>query len=176
MYALPSAVKACAALAALVAAASVTSEARLAPTPTAASQGAEKYRFPVPAAQTTSPLLLPPTPPYASPADPADPATAAATLADSSAAAALLEISPADLRARGLEPETCPHNITYENRDRRELAGEGWRAARATWYGGPGGPGPDGMSIYRGSCGFGHMSNHFVSAWQGGAHTGPPNK
>jgi len=29
------------------------------------------------------------------------------------------------------------------------------------------GPGPDGMSIYTGSCGFGqNLGNHFVSAWQ----------
>ena len=68
---------------------------------------------------------------------------------------------------------------------------EGWIYARATWYGGPEGPGPDGMSIYTGSCGYGtslvslnpiskrprqthfadllrtHSSqnNHFISAW-----------
>jgi hypothetical protein len=40
-------------------------------------------------------------------------------------------------------------------------------AARATWYGGPGGAGPDGMSIYTGSCGYGRVGNHYVSAWQG---------
>ena len=32
-------------------------------------------------------------------------------------------------------------------------------------YGGPGGAGPDGMSIYTGSCGFGQVANHFVTAW-----------
>ena len=40
-------------------------------------------------------------------------------------------------------------------------------AARATWYGGPQGPGPDGMSIYTGSCNYGEIENHFISAWQG---------
>jgi len=161
MYAFPSVVKACAALAALL------FRVPLLPTTTTtnASLGGGAGEDPNPAAQTTSPFLLPT-------ADPADPAAAAA-LADFSGAAALLDLSPAAFQARGLEPEAVPHNITYEHRDRRELAGEGWMAARATWYGGPGGAGPDGMSIYTGSCGFGKINNHFISAWQGHSLGGP---
>ena len=47
--------------------------------------------------------------------------------------------------------------VAHERRNRRELSEkmEGWIDARATWYGGPDGPGPDGMSIYTGSCGYG---------------------
>jgi hypothetical protein len=168
MYAFPSAaITACTALAALVAAATIASAARVSPT-TAAAAGSPVLGGGVgedlgPAAQATSPFLLPT-------ADPADPAgAAAAALAEFSGGAALLDLSPAAFKARGLEPEAVPHNITYEHRDRRELAGEGWREARATWYGGPGGAGPDGMSIYTGSCGFGKISNHFISAWQGAA-------
>ena len=87
---------------------------------------------------------------------------------DLSASAAALGVSESALAARGLAPENCPHNITRERRDRRELNElEGWMDARATWYGGPGGPGPDGMSIYTGSCGYGVISNHFISAWRG---------
>ena len=107
-----------------------------------------------------------------------------------------------DQRARRAETEvsalkTALNNlsapVTTERRDRRELSEkmEGWIDARATWYGGPEGPGPDGMSIYTGSCGYGtslvslnpisekprqtsfadllltHSSqnNHFISAW-----------
>ena len=40
-----------------------------------------------------------------------------------------------------------------------------WKNGRATWYGGPQGAGPDGMSIYTGSCGYGKdLGNHFVTA------------
>ena len=71
-----------------------------------------------------------------------------------------------DQRARRAETEvsalkTALNNlsapVTTERRDRRELSEkmEGWIDARATWYGGPEGPGPDGMSIYTGSCGYG---------------------
>jgi hypothetical protein len=168
MYTFPSAViTACAALAvaALVAAPTTASAAKVPPHTTPGSPalgGAVGKEDLDPATQTTSPFLLPA-------ADPAGPAAAAAAaaLADLSGAAALLNLSPAAFKARGLEPEAVPHNITYEHRARRELAGEGWMTARATWYGGPGGAGPDGMSIYTGSCGFGKFGNHFVSAWQG---------
>jgi len=54
-----------------------------------------------------------------------------------------------------------------------------WHSARATWYGGPGGPGPDGMSIYTGSCGYGKdIGSHYVSAFwtQGGYDWGLTNK
>lgn len=58
--------------------------------------------------------------------------------------------------------------VAINRLSRRELAngGVGWREARATWYGGPQGPGPDGMSIHTGSCKYGKISNHFISAWQ----------
>eukprot|EP00217_Crustomastix_stigmatica_P011596 CAMPEP_0183789006 /NCGR_PEP_ID=MMETSP0803_2-20130417/151_1 /TAXON_ID=195967 /ORGANISM="Crustomastix stigmata, Strain CCMP3273" /LENGTH=253 /DNA_ID=CAMNT_0026033159 /DNA_START=37 /DNA_END=798 /DNA_ORIENTATION=+ len=48
---------------------------------------------------------------------------------------------------------------------RRKLT-DNWRDARATWYGGPSGPGPDGMDITKGSCGYGAegLGNHFVTA------------
>jgi len=49
--------------------------------------------------------------------------------------------------------------------ERRELMG--WTdGGRATWYGGPGGPGPDGMDISQGSCGFGNkvFENEYVAA------------
>lgn len=93
---------------------------------------------------------------------------AASSSLDLAASAAALGVSEASLKARGLQPEKCPHNISHEARDRRELNElEGWMDARATWYGGPSGPGPDGMSIYTGSCGYGTISNHFISAWQG---------
>tara|TARA_B100000683_G_scaffold103594_3_gene102317 strand:+ start:10996 stop:11745 length:750 start_codon:yes stop_codon:yes gene_type:complete len=39
-------------------------------------------------------------------------------------------------------------------RDDRRTSTEGWQTGTATWYGGSGGPGPDGMSIYTGSCAF----------------------
>ena len=86
---------------------------------------------------------------------------------DFHAAAAELGITPAEFAARGLEPELVPHNLTFERRDRRRLNElDGWMDARATWYGGPSGPGPDGMSIYTGSCGYGQaLGNHFISAW-----------
>lgn len=44
---------------------------------------------------------------------------------------------------------------------------EGWSVGTATWYGGPGedGAGPDGMSIYTGSCKFGkNIPSRYVSA------------
>ena len=87
---------------------------------------------------------------------------------DLTESAAALGISKASLVARGLKPQLPPHNFTMENRDRRELNElDGWMDARTTWYGGPDGPGPDGMSISTGSCGFGTISNHYISAWQG---------
>lgn len=87
---------------------------------------------------------------------------------DLAASAAVLGLTEREFRARGLEPEVPPHNITHERRERRELSEmDTWMDARATWYGGKDGPGPDGMSIYTGSCGFGQdLGNHFVSAWQ----------
>ena len=44
--------------------------------------------------------------------------------------------------------------------------GLGWReGGTATWYGGPNGPGPDGMSIYTGSCKYGsNIPSHYVAA------------
>lgn len=44
--------------------------------------------------------------------------------------------------------------------------GLGWReGGTATWYGGPNGPGPDGMSIYTGSCKYGSkIPSHYVAA------------
>jgi hypothetical protein len=86
---------------------------------------------------------------------------------DLAASAAVLGLTEREFRARGLEPEVPPHNITHERRERRELSEmDTWMDARATWYGGKDGPGPDGMSIYTGSCGFGQdLGNHFVSAW-----------
>ena len=74
---------------------------------------------------------------------------------------------PRRVRRARLEPELVPHNLTFERRDRRRLNElDGWMDARATWYGGPSGPGPDGMSIYTGSCGYGQaLGNHFISAW-----------
>ena len=58
----------------------------------------------------------------------------------------------------------------FERRPRRVLGdfnSSEWKAGRATWYGGPSGPGPDGMSIYTGSCGYGEdLGNHFVTAVQ----------
>lgn len=42
---------------------------------------------------------------------------------------------------------------------------DSWYTGTATWYGGPDGPGPDGMSIYTGSCKYGkNIPSHFVSA------------
>lgn len=42
---------------------------------------------------------------------------------------------------------------------------DSWYSGTATWYGGPDGPGPDGMSIYTGSCKYGkNIPSHFVSA------------
>ena len=100
-------------------------------------------------------------------ADPTAPRAADAERVDFHAAAAELGITPAEFAARGLEPELVPHNLTFERRDRRRLNElDGWMDARATWYGGPSGPGPDGMSIYTGSCGYGQaLGNHFISAW-----------
>ncbi len=44
-------------------------------------------------------------------------------------------------------PPTPPHNGTLTVRHRRELGDfSGWQDGRCTWYGGPGGPGPDGAS------------------------------
>lgn len=101
------------------------------------------------------------------------PAAAVAIEADDAskhhpAAAKELGISVSEFAARGLEPELPPHNITHERRERRQLGQleSGWIDARATWYGGPNGAGPDGMSIYTGSCGYGKaLGNHFISAW-----------
>jgi hypothetical protein len=51
-------------------------------------------------------------------------------------------------------PPTPPHNGSVMVRHRRELgAMDGWSDGRCTWYGGAGGPGPDGMNIFKGSCG-----------------------
>ena len=57
-------------------------------------------------------------------------------------------------------------NLTF--RHRRELGDlSGWMDGRSTWYGGPSGPGPDGMNILKGSCGYGaNLRNHFVAAAQ----------
>lgn len=42
----------------------------------------------------------------------------------------------------------------------------GWSHGRVTWYGGPNGAGPDGMSLYTGSCGLGDsIPDHYVAAW-----------
>ena len=47
-------------------------------------------------------------------------------------------------------PPTPPHNGSVIVRHRRELgAMDGWQDGRCTWYGGPGGPGPDGMNIFK---------------------------
>jgi|TARA_B100001540_G_scaffold278915_1_gene267369 hypothetical protein len=47
-------------------------------------------------------------------------------------------------------------------RDDHRPSTEGWQTGTATWYGGSGGPGPDGMSIYTGSCAF-FASRFFAS-------------
>jgi len=40
-----------------------------------------------------------------------------------------------------------------------------WSTGTATWYGGKDGPGPDGMSIFTGSCKYGeNIPSHFVAA------------
>jgi hypothetical protein len=87
---------------------------------------------------------------------------------DLAESAAALGVSKASFAERGLEAQQPPHNFTVQTRDRRELGElDDWMDARSTWYGGPSGPGPDGMSIYTGSCGYGRIGNHFISAWQG---------
>ena len=67
-------------------------------------------------------------------------------------------------------PEETPSFVRFERRPRRVLGdfnSSDWKQGRATWYGGPQGPGPDGMSIYTGSCGYGKdLGNHFVTAVQ----------
>ena len=66
-------------------------------------------------------------------------------------------------------PWQADSNLTsYVHRHRRELGDlSGWLDGRSTWYGGPSGPGPDGMSILKGSCGYGaKLRNHFVAAAQ----------
>jgi len=41
-----------------------------------------------------------------------------------------------------------------------------WSIGRATWYGGPGGGGPSGDSLYGGSCKFGYdIPSHYTTAW-----------
>lgn len=66
--------------------------------------------------------------------------------------------------------EETPSYVKFERRPRRVLGDfntSDWKAGRATWYGGPSGPGPDGMSIYTGSCGYGQdLGNHFITAVQ----------
>jgi len=67
-------------------------------------------------------------------------------------------------------PEETPSFVRFERRPRRVLGdfnSSDWKQGRATWYGGPNGPGPDGMSIYTGSCGYGKdLGNHFITAVQ----------
>ena len=66
--------------------------------------------------------------------------------------------------------EETPSYVKFKRRPRRVLGDfntSDWKAGRATWYGGPSGPGPDGMSIYTGSCGYGQdLGNHFITAVQ----------
>jgi hypothetical protein len=50
----------------------------------------------------------------------------------------------------------------HDHRDDHRTSTEGWQTGTATWYGGSGGPGPDGMSIYTGSCAF-FASRFFAS-------------
>jgi len=62
-----------------------------------------------------------------------------------------------------------PYNGSLMVRHRRELGDMGgWQDGRCTWYGGPGGPGPDGMNIFTGSCGYGTKlkAPYFVAAAQ----------
>ena len=77
--------------------------------------------------------------------------------------------SPSRSSPRAASSRNFPRTTaTHERRERRQLGQleSGWIDARATWYGGPNGAGPDGMSIYTGSCGYGKaLGNHFISAW-----------
>ena len=84
--------------------------------------------------------------------------------------------APHDAGPQGQVP-VAPHNGTVIVRHVRELGEfDGWQDARCTWYGGPGGPGPDGMSIFTGSCGYkDHIPPpYYVAAAQtmGGYSTG----
>ena len=76
-----------------------------------------------------------------------------------------------DLEEEETSPEPTKRFVgVFERRPRRVLGdfnSSEWKPGRATWYGGPSGPGPDGMSIYTGSCGYGKdLGNHFVTAVQ----------
>ncbi len=104
-------------------------------------------------------------------ADPSARAPARAETVDFAASAAALGVPAREFERRVLAEPAPAHNwsaVPHERRDRRRLNElDSWMDARATWYGGKDGPGPDGMSIYTGSCGFGqNLGNHFVSAWQ----------
>lgn len=68
-----------------------------------------------------------------------------------------------------VEPDVQPDVIATQggeiSADGRRMLLDGWNDARATWYGGPSGPGPDGMDITKGSCGYGaDIGNHFITA------------
>ena len=107
----------------------------------------------------------------AGPADPGARVAAHAETIDLAASAAALGLPAREFERRVLDEPAPAHNwsaVPHERRDRRRLNElDSWMDARATWYGGKDGPGPDGMSIYTGSCGYGkNLDNHFVSAWQ----------
>ena len=68
-------------------------------------------------------------------------------------------------RASGKTSGEDGHEMSTRARGRALLGDGGWNIGTATWYGGPNGPGPDGMSIYTGSCGLGqNLPSHYVSA------------
>ena len=74
-----------------------------------------------------------------------------------------LGITPPSPRAA--EPELVPHNLTFSARPPKAEQLDGWMDAKATWYGGPSGPGPDSMSIYGIVRIRQALGNHFISAW-----------
>jgi Lytic transglycolase len=72
-----------------------------------------------------------------------------------------------------VQTEQSSTNLFINNtihRHARELGDmtSGWSEGRCTWYGGPGGPGPDGMNIYTGSCGYKNKLPHndYIAAAQ----------
>jgi hypothetical protein len=83
---------------------------------------------------------------------------------------AISPLAPPVARRARPEPRIFWRSRLRSPRRRRGAAraedGLGWReGGTATWYGGPNGPGPDGMSIYTGSCKYGsNIPSHYVAA------------